>query len=274
MENVKILCVDDEKNVLRALQRLFMDEEYEILTAASGEEGLEICEQQAGIQLIISDYRMPGMDGIDFLKIVNAKWPNTIRIVLSGFADTASVVGAINEGQIYKFIPKPWNDDDLKCTVDKALESYFLRQQNEQLHAELLVSNEMLKNINEKLEELVERKTEELIFQNRTLQLSQNILHALPVAVIGLDESGLIVQVNALAAAIFKDAGATIVNMRAEAALPREVYELVGRAGESGAAHGVCVLAAQPYSVRVQKFEVGREQRGILLLCIPAEKES
>ncbi|MBU4151546.1 MAG: response regulator, partial [Proteobacteria bacterium] len=138
-EVVKILCVDDEKNVLRALQRLFMDEDYEILTASNGAEALELLtEQQKSVQLVISDYRMPGMDGVEFLKQVNERWPATIRIVLSGYADTASVGDAINEGQIYKFIPKPWNDEELKSTISKALEVYFLRLKNERLSDELM----------------------------------------------------------------------------------------------------------------------------------------
>lgn len=132
-ESVKILCVDDEPNVLKALNRLFMDEDYEIFSAASGEEGLALLAEQWDIQVVISDYRMPGMNGVDFLKAVHDGWPDTIRIVLSGYADTASVVAAINEGQIYKFIGKPWNDDELKATISQAIESYGLERKNQAL---------------------------------------------------------------------------------------------------------------------------------------------
>ncbi|MBU0483046.1 MAG: response regulator [Proteobacteria bacterium] len=194
-ENVRILCVDDEANVLKALQRLFMDEDYEIETAESGETGIAAMEQQEA-QVIISDYRMPGMNGVEFLKQVYERWPDTVRIVLSGYADTASVVEAINEGQIYKFIPKPWNDDELKITIDKAIETYFLRKKNLELSKELQDSNEELTKLNENLEELVEERTEEVIFQNKVLARSQYILDSLPVAVLGIDISGCIVQCN------------------------------------------------------------------------------
>ena len=140
-EEIKILCVDDEKNVLKSLRRLFMDHDYEILTARSGKEGLEILEEQRDIQLIISDYRMPEMDGVEFLRRAYEYSPETIRIVLSGYADTASVVAAINEGQIYKFIPKPWNDDELKLTIEKALEVFFLKRKNEHLAEKLIAIN-------------------------------------------------------------------------------------------------------------------------------------
>ncbi|RJX26231.1 MAG: response regulator [Desulfurivibrio sp.] len=127
-EQVKILLVDDEPNVLRALKRLFIDEDYEIITAASGEEGLSMLEKEYPVQLILSDYQMPSMDGVDFLKRVCQKWPQTIRIVLSGYADMATIVAALNEGQIYKFIAKPWDDNELKVTIAKAIEVYFPSQ--------------------------------------------------------------------------------------------------------------------------------------------------
>ena len=136
-EMIKILCVDDERNVLKALRRLFIDEEhYEIIVAESGEEGLEALAEEKDVRLVISDYRMPGMTGVEFLAQVCEKWPDTIRIVLSGYADTSAVVEAINQGQIYKFIPKPWNDEDLKTTVSAALEHQELQRQNALLNEE------------------------------------------------------------------------------------------------------------------------------------------
>ncbi|MBU0728397.1 MAG: response regulator, partial [Proteobacteria bacterium] len=209
-EDVRILCVDDEKNVLKALNRLFMDEEYEVLLANSGEEGLETLAAEESVQVIISDYRMPGMNGVDFLKQVYERWPDTVRIVLSGYADTAAVVAAINEGQIYKFIPKPWNDDELKVTIAKAVEVYFLRKRNNELTRELSDYNEELKRLNENLEELVDERTEELLFQNKVLERAQKILDALPVGVLGLDTQGMIVQCNARAHYFFQGEGAVV----------------------------------------------------------------
>jgi two-component system NtrC family sensor kinase len=195
-EGVRILCVDDERNVLRALERLFMDDDYEILTAGSGEEGLELLGTTDPVQIIISDYRMPGVNGVDFLREACRQWPETVRIVLSGYADTAAVVAAINDGEIYKFIPKPWNDDELRVTIGNAVERYFLHRKNQQLMQELTESNAELQAINENLESLVAERTAELEFQIRLLARSQNILDALPVAVVGLDANGLVVQCN------------------------------------------------------------------------------
>ncbi len=195
-ENIRILCVDDEGNVLKSLKRVFLDDDYEILTASSGEEGIEILKNKQPGQVVISDYRMPGMDGVEFLRTVYDNWPDTVRIVLSGYADTGSVVEAINEGQIYKFIPKPWNDDDLRVTVTNALEKYFLQKHNRKLAKELKEKNMQLQEINRNLEKLVEERTEELVFKNMVMERAQNILNALPVGVAGIDPSGLIVQAN------------------------------------------------------------------------------
>jgi two-component system NtrC family sensor kinase len=136
-DTIKLLCVDDERNVLRALERIFMDYDYEILTASSGEEGLSHFAKNPDISVVISDYRMPGMNGVEFLSQVCEKYPDTVRIVLSGYADTASVVSAINEGQIYKFVSKPWSDEELRQTVAKAVENFALHQQNQRMALEL-----------------------------------------------------------------------------------------------------------------------------------------
>lgn len=154
-EKIRILLVDDERNVLRAVERLFIDEEVEVLLCASGGEGLETLRAVSPVQVVISDYRMPGMTGVDFLREVHKNWPETVRIVLSGYADTAAVVSLINEGQIYKFIPKPWNDDDLKVTISNALEKYFLHKRNAQLAEELRRKNEELRKLNENLARLL-----------------------------------------------------------------------------------------------------------------------
>lgn len=106
----------------------FLDDDYDIFSAASAEEGLEILRTNEEIQIVISDYRMPGMNGVDFLKEVYSNWPDTVRMVLSGYADTAAVVEAINDGQIFRFIPKPWDEEELRTTIRMGLERYFLQK--------------------------------------------------------------------------------------------------------------------------------------------------
>ncbi len=127
-----LLFVDDEENVLASLKRIFMEENYTILTATSAAKALEIMEAQP-VQLVISDHRMPGMTGADLLKHIKETWPETIRIMLTGYADVNSIMGAVKDGAVYKFITKPWNDEDLRLTVSLALQQYVLIQENRQL---------------------------------------------------------------------------------------------------------------------------------------------
>jgi type II secretory ATPase GspE/PulE/Tfp pilus assembly ATPase PilB-like protein/FixJ family two-component response regulator/RNA polymerase subunit RPABC4/transcription elongation factor Spt4 len=129
-EVYKIVFVDDEANVLHAMRRIFRQENYQLFTAASGPEAMTLLEREHPVHVVICDHRMPGMNGADLLKQVKAKYPQTIRIMLTGYADVEAVMGAVNEGAVYKFITKPWNDDDLRLTVSLALEQYDLLREN------------------------------------------------------------------------------------------------------------------------------------------------
>ncbi|GAO35178.1 secretion system protein E [Sulfuricella sp. T08] len=131
----RILLVDDEPNVLKALQRVFRQESYEIVLANNGPEAIDLLRKDA-FHLMISDYMMPGMTGAQVLKQAKAIQPDMIRIMLTGHADTGAVMGAVNEGAVYKFILKPWNDDDLRVTVAIALEQFDLIQKNRALQKE------------------------------------------------------------------------------------------------------------------------------------------
>ncbi len=133
VEPYTILFVDDEDNVLKAMLRIFRQENYKLLTARSGPEALALLKEQQSIHVVVSDYRMPGMTGVDVLKQVKANWPNTIRIMLTGYADVDAVMGAVNDGAVYKFITKPWNDHDIRLTISLALEQYDLIKENTKL---------------------------------------------------------------------------------------------------------------------------------------------
>jgi two-component system, NtrC family, sensor kinase len=124
-EKIRILLVDDEISIQKAFRRLFMDSEFEILSASSSQEGLAVLSQNHPIQVVISDYGMPGMNGVDFLKEVCTRWPETIRIILSGYEETPYITSAMNSGEIHKYNPKPWNDDELVDIIEKALEQYL-----------------------------------------------------------------------------------------------------------------------------------------------------
>ena len=224
-EPIRILCVDHEKNILKSLKRLFLDDDYEVLAASSGDEGIDKLQKISPIQIVISDYRMPGMNGINFLQDVYKKWPETIRIALSGYADIATIIDAINEGHIYKFIPKPWNDQELKISISHSLDHYFLLKKNFQLTKELQQVNEKLIITNMNLEALVEDRTSELIFQNHVLMRSQKILDALPVAVLGADFEGTVVQSNQMVRDILKTEPGEVIGTNINDFLPQDISD-------------------------------------------------
>ena len=227
-DQTRILCVDDERNVLRALERIFLDDDYEIMTASSGEEGLELLNAAQQVQVVISDYRMPGMNGVEFLKEVFKTHPETIRIVLSGYADTAAVVAAINEGKIYKFIPKPWNDDELRVTVAKALETFSIQRKNEQLAEELQRKNEELSELNANLEQLAHQCSCDFRQQHRALLRANRTLENLPFGVLGLDADGVLLQINREAALLLQVNERDGLGKRLSEALPEQLRILAG----------------------------------------------
>lgn len=265
-EPIQILCVDDEKNVLRAIERVFLDDDYVIHTARSADEGIEILKDKSPIQIVISDYRMPGTNGVDFLRDVCENWPDTVRIVLSGYADMVAVVSAINEGQIYKFIPKPWNDDELRITLSNALERYFLHKKNAQLADELKKRNDELREINQNLERLIEERTSELRFQNRVLTHSQNILNSLPVGVLGIESDGLIVQCNREGTRLLTGDGTSVIGRYATELIPERLAPFIERVRERGAFSEAFAVRDVRLNVRGVFMEYPDGQCGMVLI--------
>ena len=156
-----LLFVDDEASILSSLRRLFRPHGYRILTAGGGAEGLGVLEKEA-VDLVISDMRMPEMDGAQFLEQVRGRWPGVVRILLTGYADIASTVAAINRGEIYRYIAKPWDDNEIVLTVREALERKRLEVENTRLDALTKQQNEELKALNAGLEQKVGERTAQL----------------------------------------------------------------------------------------------------------------
>ncbi len=173
----RILCVDDEPNILTALRRLFRPLGYEVLIAESGEAGLKVLES-AEVDIVVSDMRMPGMDGTQFLECVRIRWPDTVRLLLTGYADIRSILGAINRGEIYRYITKPWDDNDIVLVVRHALERKALEAEKRRLEALTYEQNEELKALNANLESKVAARTAELRKVHDELLVSNERLKA------------------------------------------------------------------------------------------------
>jgi response regulator RpfG family c-di-GMP phosphodiesterase len=127
-----LLLLDDEENVLRSLVRLFRRDGYQILTANSVREAFDLLASNS-VQVILSDQRMPDMSGTEFLGRVRDLYPDTVRMVLSGYTDLATITEAVNQGAIYRFLTKPWNDDELRAHIQAAFRAHERRAAGEEV---------------------------------------------------------------------------------------------------------------------------------------------
>jgi len=177
-----LLLVDDEENILASLRRLLRKEGYRILSATSGEAGLAILDTEK-VDVIISDQRMPHMIGTVFLRQARERSPHSVRMILSGYTDLDSVTDAINDGAVYKFLTKPWDDEILRLAVREALQHKWVGDENRMLHGMLLDQNDELANACATLIKQAE--------EGRMLMRSfQVLLAALPLPLIRLDGAG------------------------------------------------------------------------------------
>lgn len=190
-----LLLVDDEESILLALKRLLRREGYRILTACSGLEGLELLAKN-DVDVIVSDQRMPNMTGEEFLRLAKELYPETVRMVLSGYADMQSITNAINQGAIYKFLSKPWEDQPLKENILEAFRRKELSDENERLTREIAQMNEDLNRSNKALAALLDEQARRSLVGHAALTVAQQTLHLLPVPVLGLDPSGMVVLRN------------------------------------------------------------------------------
>lgn len=149
VQHIHILYIDDEIHNLNAFRASFR-RLYTVFTAESAEGAVKILSEN-DIHIIISDQRMPRITGIEFFESILEKYPEPIRILLTGYADINAVIDAINKGQVYKYFSKPWNEEELRHNIEKAYEVYALRKENKELTAKLL-------DVNEKLEFLLRQK--------------------------------------------------------------------------------------------------------------------
>ena len=182
----RLLLVDDEENILRSIKRVLRRSEWEIDTAPDAETGLERFRHFQP-QVVISDFRMPGMNGVEFLTKVKQEAPRTQRIILTGQADHLAIEEAVNRSEIFRFVSKPWDDAQLVLTVKSAFEQVELWEENDRLYRLTQEQNQQLKLLNQELEERVTQRTRLLSVAKREWEKTFDAIED-PLAIVRADD--------------------------------------------------------------------------------------
>lgn len=250
-----LLLVDDEPNILASLKRLLRRDGYHMLTANSGQEGLDVLASHA-VDVIVSDQRMPGMLGADFLRKAKLLCPQTIRIMLSGYTELQAVTDAVNEGAIFKFLTKPWDDHQLREHIAEAFRLKGIDDDNVRLNAQLRDANQALAAANAAMQALVSQQQHQISRDEVSLGIAREVLQFLPLPVIGLDDEGMIAFINAAAANLF-ERGAALLGNEAALVLP-QLFD-----GQD--TPRLAAIDGQPYVVAVHPMGLHSRSRGSLV---------
>lgn len=258
-EDRALLIVDDEEHILNSLKRLLRREPYRVHAASSGAEGLEVLAGH-DVQMVMSDQRMPHMTGTEFLQKVKECWPDTVRVVLSGYAEADVIVESINQGEVYRFIAKPWNDEGLKLTIRQCFEHYEMTQENRTLQEQTEQQVTELERLNRLLQGSVMSRT-------RSLQFSQEVLEALPAMVLGISREKEIVLTNSRAQERFAAGSALMPGTDMDDVLPQDVADAVRSCLDAnGDSDFRTSWDAERLRVRTALLGSAEERRGCVLL--------
>lgn len=261
-----LLLVDDEPHILAALKRLFRRDGYRVLTAGSGAEGLAVLREQA-VDVIVSDQRMPGMCGVDFLRQAKQLCPHTVRMTLSGYTDLQSIIDAVNEGAVYKFLTKPWDDERLREHVTLAFRQRELDEDNQRLLRENAAANAQLAQANQRLERLVAQEHERAQTLQDAAGAAHDLLGGLPLAVFGLDSEGRLAYVNAMALQEWPQWAADLGDMPAP-----ELAALLERPPGQAFAERRATLGGRPVRLWLAQLALPGQASGLLLAVLPLDQ--
>jgi diguanylate cyclase (GGDEF)-like protein/PAS domain S-box-containing protein len=259
-----LLLVDDEPNILAALKRQMRGANCRILTAPGGQQGLEVLESEP-VDVIVSDQRMPGMTGVEFLRVVKNSHPDTVRMVLSGFTELQSVTDAVNEGAIYKFLTKPWDDTQLRGHIEEAFRHKEMVDENRRLGLELRTANLELASANRQLEDVLEQQREQIRRDGISLDIVREALLRVPMAIIALDEDRQVAYANLAARKLFGK-GEALLGSDADEVMPAAVVALAARADEVPVP---ARLAGQAYEIVAYSMGRKTRSRGTLMTFSP-----
>jgi FixJ family two-component response regulator len=266
-----LLLVDDEDNILSALKRVLRHDGYRIFASNAPERALELLAELAGqgdaVDVILSDQRMPSMSGVELLSRVKIDHPDTVRLVLSGYTDLQSVTDAINEGAIYKFLTKPWDDEHLRANLREAFQHKRMKDEIRRLAGELTEANARLVRANDDLRALLEEKRLQNELVAAALDTTQEVIQLIPWPILGIDADGMVALANPAAERRF-GRGDTLLGLPADTCLPAALAD--GLDAASGPPDTM-QLDDGPYRVICRAMGRQSGSHGRLLALLPTE---
>ncbi len=227
-EKIRVMFVDDEMNILRMIKRVLRNDPWDLEFCNSGEEAWKALQEHP-VDILVTDHRMQGMTGTQLLARVKAAFPDTLRIIFSGYTEVSTLTEAINQGNIYKFIHKPIKEEDLRLTIRRAAENVLLIRENRKLTEKIQSQNEKLRKLNEELELRIEQRTRDLFLRQKALETAQMILDRMPAAVLGLDTEGTIVYCNSACSDFFQKSQSEIFSQNFKDVLPESLQKLISQ---------------------------------------------
>lgn len=193
-----LLLVDDEENVLHSLQRLLRKDGYVLHLANSVKQAFETLASQP-VHVVLSDQRMPDQSGTEFLSKVKDLYPTTVRLMLSGYTEVSSVTDAINQGAIYKFLTKPWDEGQLRANIREAFQRYRIEAENIRLHRQVEEMNAELLQLNHVLEQQLYERNRRIDRDVSVVGVMQEMMDHVPLGLVGVDSEAEVICFNARA---------------------------------------------------------------------------
>ena len=271
---IQIMCLDDEPSVLRALVRLLRHHKLQAIPFTEGAEALEALSEQE-FALIISDMRMPNMNGADFLEQAKVLAPDTQRILLTGYSDLISTVNAVNQGEIHAYVKKPWQNQRLMYLIEQAIEKYKLKKQNQALQKHVIEQNNKLKELNDSLELLVDKRTKQIRQVLKQLEAANEHERTDHKATVELLYNFINANPN-LDAQLAKNIATTCLHIAKKLKLSDKLAEMANMAGYLAQ---VGLLAMDPALYRVPISDLNEQQKKLFythpataqLMLMPAQ---
>ncbi len=270
MNEKVLLCVDDELSIQNSLKRLLRHEEFTVLTASSAEEGLRILEKVTA-HLVISDQRMPEMTGTEFLQKVKELYPDTVRVILSAYADAKAILDAINCGEVYRFFTKPWDDEELKINIRQCFEHYDLLQAQKYQFCHMQAQNEKLNSLTEELARAV------ISERANTINVAQEIINIIQTPVLTLTEEGMILLINQSFFRAFPRLSQTTFGTDIRTLFPNQGEDFLSKILQGDADQNKCFVEMDGGLIQLESISLAMDsslKRCVLMLKVMTSQEA